>query len=122
MKTYFCSRHPGAQAWIKRQPLVIDEMIEHIHDLSIFQPGDRVIGNAPLQVVSALCAQGVEFWNIELKVPQKKRGTEINEQEMETFDVDIRRYEVKPLADFNDQPFQGEKINESNANFIFFSI
>ncbi|AXY00918.1 CRISPR-associated protein Csx16 [Vibrio alfacsensis] len=98
MKTYFVTRHPATKAWAKDRQMKIDHWLEHISDLTLFNPGDVVYGTLPIQMAAQLCKQGVRYGHFTLIVPPHLRGLEFSAEQLQSCQPKIEFFEVMKVG------------------------
>ena len=96
MKTYFVSRHAGAQEWAQRNGFENAEAVAHF-DPSVVEPGDMVIGTLPVNLAEQVCQRGGRYFHLSLQVPQEMRGVELNANQMEELGASVREFIVQPV-------------------------
>ena len=84
MTTYFISRHPGAAAWAEAEGFHVDERLAHF-DVNSVQPGDRVLGTLPINLVAEVNARGGTYFHLTLELPAEARGKELTADDMRNF-------------------------------------
>ena len=84
MTTYFISRHPGAAAWAEAEGFHVDERLAHF-DVNSVQPGDRVLGTLPINLVAEMNARGGTYFHLTLDLPADARGKELTADDMRNF-------------------------------------
>lgn len=94
MTTWFVSRHPGAIAWMKKQPIKVDRWVTHL-DTDEIAANDTVIGVLPLHSVAKICAKGAIFMAINVELTEQQRGRELTVQDMEGVKCSLQRYDVR---------------------------
>lgn len=104
MATYLVTRHEGTRIWataaskLGRLPFTIDQVVEHL-DPSRLAKGDMVVGTVPLAVAAELEDRGVQFWALDLDLPQEDRGKELGPTRLyklyETLGARFTRYKVR---------------------------
>lgn len=74
MTTWIVTRHIGAQDFLKSQG-ISGIFMPHL-DIDVMQSGDKVVGNLPLHLISALNLKGIEYWHLCINQPLDDRGQE----------------------------------------------
>ena len=97
MSTWFVSRHPGAQQWAEQQGIRVDALITHL-DTSTVQPGDRVIGSLPVNLVAEVCERGGRYLHLTLNLPPELRGQELSANDMRRLGASLREFKVIALT------------------------
>jgi len=92
-KTYFVSRHAGAQEWAKRHGYADVEVVEHF-DTSTVKDGDTVIGVLPVMLAAEVCQNGGAFIALNIRIPAEMRGKEISADDMDRFGASLQQYQV----------------------------
>ena len=98
-KTYFVSRHKGAQEWALRRGIKA-QVIEHF-DPSIIKQDDVVIGTLPIHLASQVCENGGLYVHLMMDVPAELRGKEISADMMEELGAELQTYEIIEIPTFN---------------------
>lgn len=80
-KIWLVSRHPGAQAWLRRRGLE-GEWRAHLGPGEA-GPGDCVIGTLPLHRVLELGRVGARYLHLEVEVPAHLRGQELDADQLD---------------------------------------
>ena len=96
MRTYFVSRHEGAQEWAQRNGFENAETVAHF-DPSVVEPGDMVIGTLPVHLAGQVCERGGRCFHLSLQVPQEMRGQELSADQMEEFGASVQEFTVQPV-------------------------
>lgn len=96
MTTWFVSRHPGAIAWMKRQPIAVDRWVTHM-DTDEVEEGDTVIGVLPLHAAAKICEKGAIFMALSIELAEQQRGRELTLQELEDIHCSLRRFVVRAM-------------------------
>ena len=96
MKTYFISRHEGAQQWAQRNGFENAEVVEHF-DPSVVRSGDRVIGTLPVHLAAQVCERGGRYFHLSMAVPSDRRGTEISAYDMDKFGAHVKHFNVEAV-------------------------
>lgn len=94
--TWIVSRHAGALEWLRSQGIE-GEAVAHLRP-ELVQPGDRVVGTLPLQMVAALCARGASYLHLSLDVPAELRGRELSAAQMAQCGARLEGFEVRPTG------------------------
>ena len=94
MSTWFVSRHEGAVAWMKQQPVDIDHWCSHL-EISLIKKGDIVIGVLPMNLAAEVCAKGARFYALSFSVNAAMRGKELTKEVLNDLHCTLTRYEVK---------------------------
>ena len=98
-KTYFVSRHKGAQEWALRRGIKA-QVIEHF-DPSIVEQDDVVIGTLPIHLAKQVCEKGGLYVHLMMDVPAVLRGREISADMMEELGADLAAFEIIEIPIFN---------------------
>ncbi len=93
LSIWFVSRHPGAIAWVKSQPISVDKFCEHL-DTSMIQSGDTVIGNLPVPMGAEIIAKGARYIYLSISVPSKLRGQELSETDLTRLGVSLHDVKI----------------------------
>lgn len=93
MTTYFVTRHPGAVAWATQHGIAVDSTVAHL-DPATIQPGDRVLGNLPIQLAAVICQRGGRFFNLSLDVPVELRGQELSATDLQRCNARLEEFTV----------------------------
>lgn len=96
MTIWFVSRHPGAIAWMKRQPIAVDRWVTHM-DTDDVKKGDTVIGVLPLHAAAKVCEKDAIFLALSIELAEEQRGRELSAEELETIHCSLRRFDVRAL-------------------------
>jgi len=94
MSTWFVSRHPGARDWATRHGLTVDRFVAHLHEERL-QPGDRVIGTLPINLITELQRRGCTYLHLVLKIPPELRGKELSADQLDAYGAGLRAYRVE---------------------------
>ena len=94
MTTYFISRHPGAAAWAEAEGFHVDERLAHF-DVNSVQPGDRVLGTLPINLVAEVNARGGTYFHLTLELPAEARGKELTADDMRNFGARLEGYSAR---------------------------
>jgi len=94
-KTYFISRHAGAQDWALAQGIEA-EMVSHF-DPSVVKDGDIVMGTLPVQMVAAVVASGARYLHLTMSIPAEMRGKEISSSMMNEMGASLQEFTVKAI-------------------------
>jgi len=95
MSTIAVTRHPGARAWLRRQGVAVDRIVEHL-DLDQVEAGDTVIGTLPVHLAAEVCRRGARYLHLVLDLPPEARGRELSAEDMERYGARLAPYEVRP--------------------------
>ena len=93
MTTWFISRHPGAIAWAKNQPLAVDRWVGHL-DPELIEDGDVVIGTLPVHLAEAVCRRGAAFYFLIVPRQADQRGQELELVDMLAAGCSLQRFRV----------------------------
>ncbi len=96
MTTWFVSRHPGAFEWARRHGITYDRHATHL-DPATVDAGDRVIGSLPVNLAAEVCARGVEYWNLSLRLDPADRGRELSADDLVRCQARIEQCRVRML-------------------------
>ena len=96
MTTWFVTRHPGAIAWMKKQPVAVDRWVSHL-DADEIREGDTVIGILPLHAAAKVCEKGAIFLALSIELTEEQRGRELSLQDLENISCSLRRFDVRAL-------------------------
>ena len=96
MKTYFISRHAGAQEWAARQGFNA-EVVAHFSP-DVVNPGDIVIGTLPVHLAGDVCDRGGEYHHLVMNMPAELRGTEITADKMEELGAAIQQFQIARVS------------------------
>lgn len=94
MTIWFVSRHPGALRWMERNGIKFDKHVSHLSIESI-QKDDKVMGSLPVNLASAVCEKGAEYWHLSLHLPAEARGKELSAEELDSYEASLERFEVR---------------------------
>lgn len=94
MTIWFVSRHPGALRWMERNGIKFDQHVSHLSIESI-QKDDKVMGSLPVNLASAVCEKGAEYWHLSLHLPAEARGKELSAEELDSYEASLERFEVR---------------------------
>lgn len=94
MTTYFISRHPGAVEWAESEGFHVDQRLAHF-DVSIVNPGDRVLGTLPINLVAEVNERGGEYLHLTIELPADQRGKELTADNMRTFGARLEPYQAR---------------------------
>ena len=97
MTTYFISRHPGAVAWAESEGFHVDERLAHF-DVAMVQPGDRILGTLPINLVADVNARGGAYYHLTLELPADARGKELTADDMRTYGARLEGYAAQHLT------------------------
>jgi len=81
-RTILVTRHSGARAWIERQGIVVDEVLDHL-DVGRVKPGDCVVGTLPAHLAAEVCERGGEYVHLAVDLPPGLRGRELTVEDLE---------------------------------------
>ena len=93
MTTWFVSRHPGACQWIQSQGIQIDQQVSHL-DPDWIRPGDRVLGNLPVNLAAEVSARGARYFHLSIQVPSEFRGKELTEDQLIGLGARLQEFRV----------------------------
>lgn len=91
-KTYFVSRHAGAQDWAKRKGFDA-QPVAHF-DASVISNGDKVLGTLPVQIVADVIARGGTYYHLSMAIPADMRGKDLSADDMDDFGATLQRFHV----------------------------
>lgn len=94
MTTYFISRHSGAVAWAESEGFHVDQRLAHF-DVSIVEPGDRVLGTLPINLVADVNERGGVYFHLTLSLPAEMRGQELSAADMRRFGARLEQYTAR---------------------------
>lgn len=94
MTTWFVTRHPGALVWLQRQGLSADRVVSHLMPEEA-EPGDIVIGIFPVNLIADLCARGVRYLHLSVRLPPEFRGVELSCEQLEQLGATIEEFRVE---------------------------
>lgn len=92
MTTYFITRHRGAVDWLHRHGVAVDCEIQHLANMDMLQPGDRIYGTLPVNLVADVCARGVRYWHLVLPQTLGERGSDRSAEQMESASATFVEY------------------------------
>lgn len=98
MTTWLITRHSGTYEWATSQGLRFDRTITHISPESIvdmIKHGDEVYGNLPLYLIADICEHGGRYFQLDMKVPESKRGEDMSRQDVEQLKPQFNEYKVE---------------------------
>ena len=101
MTTYAITRHPAAIAWLQQQGVSVDEKLTHLTDrqIAVLQPGDRVVGTLPVQMIAKVCAKGAEYWHLTLNLtPELRAKGELDLADMNAAETRLEAYFAKAVS------------------------
>ncbi len=90
------TRHPGAQAWLKRQ-FPEAPLLEHWEeaDWARVKKGTTVVGVFPPEMVERICRKGGRFLALQFNVPLNAGNAELTEAEMLAHGPHLQGYAVR---------------------------
>ncbi|MBU2003737.1 MAG: CRISPR-associated protein Csx16 [Gammaproteobacteria bacterium] len=94
MTTYFISRHPGAADWAESEGFHVDQRLAHF-DVTIVQPGDRILGTLPINLVAEVNARGGTYFHLTLELPAEARGKELTAEDMRTYRARLEGFSAR---------------------------
>ena len=97
MSVWFVSRHPGAVAWARKQPLAVDHWVSHL-DTNRIQKGDIVIGVLPMTAAAAVCAKSARYIALKMNLSEEQRGRELSENDLDALHCSLQEYVVRPVG------------------------
>lgn len=65
--------------------------------VNLLTPSDTVVGRFPPRLAAAVCAQGAQYYSIELSIPKDWRGRELSLDEIKLCRPRLRRYFMAEL-------------------------
>ncbi len=98
MTTWLVTRHSGTYGWATSQGMKFDRIITHVvpeRIADMINPGDEVYGNLPLYLIAAICERGGRYFQLDMKVPESKRGEDMPEQDIEQLKPQFNEYRVE---------------------------
>ncbi len=95
MTTHFVTRHPGARDWARRRGLPVDRFVTHL-DPAQLQPGDRVIGTLPVNLVAEIQQRGCDYIHLSLQLPAGLRGKELDADQLDACRARLQACRVEP--------------------------
>lgn len=93
MATLFVCRHPGAIAWMKQQPIKVDQWLSHLEPSDV-QEGDTVIGILPMEVAAEICKKHAHFVVLSFRSTQALRGKELTQDDLTSLGCHLTEYIV----------------------------
>lgn len=93
MTTWFISRHPGAERWMKANGIHYDHHLTHLEGQPI-AAGDTVIGSLPVNLAAEVCAKGAHYWNLSLILPEGARGRELSADELDLYQARLEAFSI----------------------------
>lgn len=97
MTTYFISRHPGAVAWAESEGFHVDDCLAHF-EVKIVQPGDRILGTLPINLVAEVNARGGQYYHLTLELPADTRGKELTADDMRNYGARLEQYTAQKIS------------------------
>ena len=97
MKTFFVSRHNGAQEWARHKGIAIDRWETHL-DLQAVEHGDTVIGILPTTLAAEVCARGAVFLALAVSLPPALRGVELSAAQLFSLGAALKQYHIIEVA------------------------
>lgn len=74
---YLITRHISSYQWLKKaisEPCI---QMDHLNNPDIIYPGDIVIGNLPIRLISNICNRGARFIHLQIDICEPLRGQEL---------------------------------------------
>jgi len=103
MKILIITRHEATVEWIKKtiHPFIgvtIDEIVVTAHYTPGMEDGfNYVIGILPVNLIAALCAKEIHYYQVVMDISVEFRGKELTIEQMEEFNAHLVRYYVEEL-------------------------
>lgn len=97
MTTYFISRHAGAVDWAESEGFHVDHRLNHFNPC-IVEPGDRILGTLPINLVAEVNARGGTYFHLTLELPAEARGKELTAEDMRTYGARLEGYAAQRKA------------------------
>ena len=99
--TLIVSRHPGAVSWLASLGYAGAKTCLHLtpEHIAALEPGDRVVGTLPVQMIAELTVLGVEYLHITIQVPVTMRGQELTEQQMRDCGAKLTKFAAVELPE-----------------------
>lgn len=72
---------------------MVGEVMPHL-DLTRVSPGDRIIGNLPVNTVARLNQLGIQYWHLCIELTQELRGQELTADTLEQLGASIRPFQI----------------------------
>lgn len=97
-KTYLLTRHFATVEWVRDQGINVDGVLGHLNSVEAFQPGDRVLGTLPINLVARLNDRSVEYWHLSLNLPSELRGKELTLAELTSCMPSLERFQAQKVT------------------------
>jgi CRISPR-associated protein Csx16 len=103
MTMIFVTRHQGAIDWLNawaRDHGVEAQVRAHFEDADVanVQPGDRIAGPLPVQIIAAINTRGGRYLHIEMDLPLDARGKPLSAAEMNRYGARLVEYRAERVA------------------------
>lgn len=95
MNIWLVTRHPGALDWLLSRFHFTDAHIVQHLEVNAVQPGDRVVGTLPVQVIADISARAASYYHLTIPMRSEHRGRELSADDLDALGARLECFHVE---------------------------